>query len=166
MNTSLSPANVGLSAQEAQFGRLVAARLSAGSENMSHDVGERLRVARMQAVARRRQPAEVRAAVVASNGVATLGAVWWARTKSEEMTRSNRRPESLLPTETAWSRPAGESAASPWPCQISASLASERACLTRVMETDMGVSEGSRIRGASDNRPQTQTAPGSLPGAV
>ena len=79
MNTSLSPANAGLSAQEAQFGRLVAARLSAGSENMSHDVGERLRVARMQAVARRRQPADVRAAVVASNGVATLGGVWWTR---------------------------------------------------------------------------------------
>ena len=79
MNTSLSPTNALVSAQEAQFGRLVAARLSAGSENMSHDVGERLRVARMQAVARRRQPAEVRAAVVASNGVATLGAVWWTR---------------------------------------------------------------------------------------
>ena len=79
MNTSLSPTNALVSAQEAQFGRLVAARLSAGSENMSHDVGERLRVARMQAVARRRQPAEVRAAVVASNGVATLGAVWWSR---------------------------------------------------------------------------------------
>ena len=79
MNTSLSPANALVSAQEAQFGRLVAARLSAGSENMSHDIGERLRVARMQAVARRRQPAEVRAAVVASNGVATLGAVWWSR---------------------------------------------------------------------------------------
>ena len=79
MNTSLSPVNAAVSAQEAQFGRLVAARLSAGSENISHDVGERLRVARMQAVARRRQPADVRAAVVASNGVATLGGVWWTR---------------------------------------------------------------------------------------
>ncbi|MGJ7578640.1 DUF3619 family protein [Variovorax sp. RHLX14] len=80
MNTSLSPANAtASSAQEAQFGRLVAARLSTGSVDMSHDIGERLRVARMQAVARRRQPAEVRAAVLASNGVATLGAVWWTR---------------------------------------------------------------------------------------
>ena len=79
MNTSLSPTNSMASAQEAQFGRLVAARLSAGSENMSHDIGERLRVARMQAVARRRQPTEMRAAIVASNGVATLGAVWWSR---------------------------------------------------------------------------------------
>ena len=79
MNTSLSSANTMVSAQEAQFGRLVAARLSAGSENITHDVGERLRVARMQAVARRRQPADVRAAVVASNGVATLGGVWWTR---------------------------------------------------------------------------------------
>ena len=83
MNTSLSPADAAVSAtaaaQEARFGRLVAARLSAGSEDISHNVGERLRVARMQAVARRRQPAEVRSAVVASNGVATLGAVWWSR---------------------------------------------------------------------------------------
>ena len=83
MNTTLSPITASSdgasAAQEAQFGRLVAARLSAGSQDMSHDIGERLRVARMQAVARRRQPTEVRAAIVASNGVATLGAVWWTR---------------------------------------------------------------------------------------
>lgn len=83
MNTSLSPGNASVAAtvaaQEAQFGRLVAARLSAGSQDISHDIGERLRVARLQAVAHRRQPTEVRAAIVASNGVATLGAVWWTR---------------------------------------------------------------------------------------
>ena len=79
MNTSLSPADAAVDAQEATFGHRVTARLSAGSQDMSHDIGERLRVARMQAVARRRQPNEVRAAVLASNGVATLGAVWWTR---------------------------------------------------------------------------------------
>lgn len=60
-----------------RFGLRVAARLSAGTEGLPHDIGERLRVAREQAVARRKQPAAVlrqRAAVAASrNGnTATL----------------------------------------------------------------------------------------------
>ena len=76
MNNSLS-SNV--ADPEARFGRLVASRLSAGSQEISHDVGERLRIARMQAVARRRQPAGARASVVASNGVASLGSNWWTR---------------------------------------------------------------------------------------
>ena len=42
-----------------RFGLRVAARLSAGTEGLPHDVGERLRVAREQAVARRKQPAAV-----------------------------------------------------------------------------------------------------------
>ena len=82
LNTSSPPTAAASSApasQEARFGRLVAARLSAGSQDISHDIGERLRVARLQAVSRRRQPENLRAAVVASNGVATLGAVWWTR---------------------------------------------------------------------------------------
>ena len=65
--------------QEDRFGQLVAARLSAGSQGMSHDIGERLRVARMQAVARRRIAPEARATVVAAHGVATLGGIWWTR---------------------------------------------------------------------------------------
>ena len=76
MNTSLSPT---AAAQEAQFGRLVAARLSAGSQEIPHDIGERLRIARMQAVARRRQPVGLRPAVVASGGAAVLGGSWWTR---------------------------------------------------------------------------------------
>ena len=60
-----------------RFGLRVAARLSAGTEGLPHDIGERLRVAREQAVARRKQPAAVlrqRAAMAASrNGnTATL----------------------------------------------------------------------------------------------
>jgi hypothetical protein len=56
-----------------RFGRLVAARLSAGTAELSHDVAERLRAARVQAVARRR-PASLRAAATVSNsgGAATL----------------------------------------------------------------------------------------------
>ena len=70
----------------------VAARLSAGTEGLPHDIGERLRVAREQAVARRKQPAAVlrqRAAIAASrNGnTATLsfgddGLGFWGRLTS------------------------------------------------------------------------------------
>ena len=75
-----------------RFGLRVAARLSAGTEGLPHDVGERLRVAREQAVARRKQPAAVlrqRAAMAASrNGnTATLsfgddGLGFWGRLTS------------------------------------------------------------------------------------
>lgn len=75
-----------------RFGLRVAARLSAGTEGLTHDIGERLRVAREQAVARRKQPAAVlrqRAAVAASrNGnTATLsfgddGLGFWGRLTS------------------------------------------------------------------------------------
>ena len=77
MTTSFSPSGDAL---EAQFGRRVAARLSAGTDAMPHDIGERLRVARAQALARRRLPARATPVVVAtSGGAATLGSVWWAR---------------------------------------------------------------------------------------
>ena len=75
-----------------RFGLRVAARLSAGTEGLPHDIGERLRVAREQALARRKQPAAVlrqRAAVAASrNGnTATLsfgddGLGFWGRLTS------------------------------------------------------------------------------------
>lgn len=39
-----------------RYGLRVAARLSAGSEQLPHDISERLRVTRAQAVARRKQP--------------------------------------------------------------------------------------------------------------
>jgi hypothetical protein len=56
-----------------RFGRRVAARLSAGTDELSHDVAERLRAARVQAVARRK-PVVVRTATAAaaSGGAATL----------------------------------------------------------------------------------------------
>jgi hypothetical protein len=56
-----------------RFGRLVAARLSAGTAELSHDVAERLRAARVQAVARRK-PANLRTVATVSNsgGAATL----------------------------------------------------------------------------------------------
>ena len=75
-----------------RFGLRVAARLSAGTEGLPHDIGERLRVAREQAVSRRKQPAAVlrqRAAMAASrNGnTATLsvgddGLGFWGRLTS------------------------------------------------------------------------------------
>ena len=75
-----------------RFGLRVAARLSAGTEGLPHDIGERLRVAREQAVARRKQPVAVlrqRAATAASrNGnTATLsfgddGLGFWGRLTS------------------------------------------------------------------------------------
>jgi hypothetical protein len=58
-----------------RFGRRVVARLSAGTDELSHDVAERLRAARVQAVARRK-PVVVRTATAtaaaASGGAATL----------------------------------------------------------------------------------------------
>ena len=61
-----------------RFGLRVAARLSAGAEALPHDIGERLRAAREQALARRRHPvALVRqraaSAVSRSGDTATLG---------------------------------------------------------------------------------------------
>ena len=55
-----------------QYGRRVAARLAAGTAELPHDVTERLRAARTQAVARRKVAAAT-AAVSVSGGQATLG---------------------------------------------------------------------------------------------
>lgn len=57
-----------------RFGLKVATRLSAGAANVPHDISERLRVARTQAVSRRKVPKLVGAgSVLASGGAATLG---------------------------------------------------------------------------------------------
>jgi hypothetical protein len=80
-------------ALEARFALRLTARLSEGSEDVSHDVSERLRVARDQALERARAArrltaasAEVAVAVVASgSGTASLGggpASWWVRLAS------------------------------------------------------------------------------------
>ena len=50
MNTKVPTSSF---AAEDQFGGRVAARLSDGSRELPHDIGERLRVARAQAVAMR-----------------------------------------------------------------------------------------------------------------
>lgn len=71
-----------------RFGRLVAARLSAGAAELPYSIGERLRAARVQAVAVRK-PAALRMAssVVASGAGAALtfgdeGQGWWTRIAS------------------------------------------------------------------------------------
>jgi hypothetical protein len=81
MNTTLSASSA---ASEEQFGRRLAARLSAGNHDLPHDIGERLRAARVQAVARRKMVRGFSAApvVVAHNGAATLGSSWWTRVGS------------------------------------------------------------------------------------
>ena len=77
MNTAPSPAST---AFEQRFGRQVAERLSAGGRDLPHDLGERLRAARVQAVARRKVAPVPRTApvVVASGGTVSLGS-WWSR---------------------------------------------------------------------------------------
>lgn len=87
MNTirqSVSPA--GSDGPEAQFAARVTARLSAGSNSLPHDIAERLRAGREQALARRKlvqavQAAPVVAAVDRSGGI-TLGGGWWTRIAS------------------------------------------------------------------------------------
>jgi hypothetical protein len=57
-----------------RYGRLIAARLSAGAAELPYSIAERLRAARVQAVARRKAAAlHTAPAVFASGGAATLG---------------------------------------------------------------------------------------------
>ncbi|BDT68028.1 hypothetical protein os1_22090 [Comamonadaceae bacterium OS-1] len=78
-----------LSAQD-RFARNVTARLSEGSAILPHDISERLRIARMQALAHRKQVVMRSATVVASQGGGTAaltfggqhgsdGPSWWTR---------------------------------------------------------------------------------------
>jgi hypothetical protein len=62
-------------ARQDQFGRRIGARLDAATLELPHDISERLRAARTQAVAlRKNAPLQAAAAVqVSSNGQATLG---------------------------------------------------------------------------------------------
>jgi hypothetical protein len=63
-----------------RYARQLVVRLSIGTEELPHDISERLRVARTQAVARRRRPREI-ATLGTSGGTALLGMgqVWWTR---------------------------------------------------------------------------------------
>jgi Protein of unknown function (DUF3619) len=80
MNTTLSASSAVL---EEQFGRRVAERLSAGNADLTHEVSERLRAARVQALARRKVVVQVRTSpvVLSRGGTASLGlgARWWTR---------------------------------------------------------------------------------------
>ena len=60
--------------QADQFGRAVAARLTAGADEMPYEVRERLRAARVRALAARRQAAAAPVIVGHGGGAATLGA--------------------------------------------------------------------------------------------
>ncbi|MDA7416220.1 DUF3619 family protein [Xenophilus arseniciresistens] len=64
---------------EDRFGRAVAARLSQGQARLHPDIGERLRVARQQALARRKMEATP-LIVQTRGGEATLGQAsrWWS----------------------------------------------------------------------------------------
>jgi len=78
MNATLSKNS---SALEEQFARRVTARLSAGTAELPHDIGERLRVARQQAIAGRKLAPALRpaAVIVSPGGTATIGGAWWMR---------------------------------------------------------------------------------------
>lgn len=72
-----------------QFGRRVAARLSTGTAELPHGVSERLRAARVQAVAKRKKSASLRTAssATSSGGTAALTfggerQSWWNRVAS------------------------------------------------------------------------------------
>ena len=78
-----------LSAQD-RFARNVTARLSEGSTTLPHDISERLRIARMQALAHRKQIVMRSATIVASQGGGTAALTfggpvgkgrpnWWTR---------------------------------------------------------------------------------------
>ncbi len=57
---------------EQRFGRNIAARLSTGTEDLPHDISERLRAARMQALAKRKVVKLQQAPAVVNNGSSTL----------------------------------------------------------------------------------------------
>lgn len=64
---------------EARYALRVAARLSERSDELPHDIGERLRFAREQALARARVARETAATASRSGGAAVLGGGWWPR---------------------------------------------------------------------------------------
>jgi len=74
MKTLLQPVPIDA---ESQFARRVAARLDGGE--LSHDVGERLRVARQQALAKRKVSPITPPPVVVQQGHAAVLGGWWSR---------------------------------------------------------------------------------------
>ena len=99
-----------------QFGHRLAQRLTAGTLELPHDIGERLRVARQQAVAHRKLAVRLQTAtaVVSSGGTAALGGGWWRRIASAaplvalvvglvaiNMVREDERARELAEVDTA-----------------------------------------------------------------
>jgi hypothetical protein len=80
----MPPISASATALEDQFGRRVAARLGAGTLEMPHDFSERLRAARVQAVAKRKIAPQLHGApvVVSAGRTAVLGGGWWTRVGS------------------------------------------------------------------------------------
>lgn len=64
---------------EARYALRVAARLSERSDELPHDIGERLRFAREQALARARVAREAASSSSRAGGAAVLGGGWWPR---------------------------------------------------------------------------------------
>jgi hypothetical protein len=79
MNTKVSISR--FDTAEDRFGQRLVARLSEGNQALPHDISERLRIARAQAVAARKQAPQLRTAPVAvqSGHTVTLGGSWWTR---------------------------------------------------------------------------------------
>lgn len=62
------------------FGRKISRRLTRACTELDHDIGERLRVARLQAVSRRKMElVPVQAIAMAGGGVLQHGTGWWTR---------------------------------------------------------------------------------------
>jgi hypothetical protein len=84
LSTFQSPASAaGTTDPEARFGVRVAARLTAGNQDLPHDIAERLRAGRVQALARRKLvQAPAQTAAVGRDGTMVLGGGWWSRIAS------------------------------------------------------------------------------------
>jgi hypothetical protein len=72
-------AGSGSDSHEDRLGRRLVARLSAGADELPHEIVERLRIARLGAVARRRQIPRKNVVSDMADGTAILGSVWWTR---------------------------------------------------------------------------------------
>jgi hypothetical protein len=87
---TLSPKKLRAENLQNRFGRQIAARLSEGASELPYDISERLRAARVQSLAKRKLPAFVAAAVVASGNAGSM-------TLGDESPSFWRRMASVLP---------------------------------------------------------------------
>lgn len=80
MNSQRNPASP--ATVEARLAARLASALSVNSAKLSHDVSERLRFAREQALRRSNGRRSEAVVLVSARGEATLGGLWWHRTAS------------------------------------------------------------------------------------